>query len=132
LRGWAKRDGTGVSYDSSGGFTLPNGATLAPDASWVRRSRLETLSAEDIEKYLPLCPDFVIELRSPSDQLRTVRHKMREWIDNGARLGWLIEPFSKRVEIFRPDAPVQRLDAPAMVSGDPVLPGFELEMREIW
>ena len=90
LRNWARRDGTGVTFDSSGGFTLPNGAMRAPDAAWVERSRLRELASEQKERFLPLCPDFVIELRSPSDRLPGVEEKMREYMGSGARLGWLV------------------------------------------
>lgn len=132
LRGWAKRDGTGVAYDSSGGFDLPDGATLGPDGAWVLKSRLEPISLEQQEKALPLCPDFVLELRSPSDRLPPLQRKMRQYLANGARLGWLIDPYTKQVEVYRPDTPVERLDHPATISGDPVLPGFVLDLQEIW
>ncbi len=129
---WAKRDGTGVAFDSSGGFTLPNGAVRSPDASWVERSRLETLTPEQREKFLPLCPDFVIELRSPTDSLSVLRDKMQEYMNNGSRLGWLIDPRQKRVYIYRPEEPVQELKNPERISGVPVLPGFVLDLREVW
>ncbi len=129
---WAKRDGTGVAFDSSGGFILPNGAVRSPDAGWVERSRLEALTAEQREKFLPLCPNFVIELRSPTDKLSVLQDKMQEYLDNGARLGWLIDPQQKRVYVYRPQAPVQQLDAPEKIPGDPVLPGFLLDLREVW
>jgi Uma2 family endonuclease len=132
LRLWAKRAGTGVAFDSSGGFILPNGAVRSPDASWVERPCLETPSAEQCEKFLPPCPDFVIELRSPTDSLSVLRDKMREYVSNGARLGWLIEPRHKRVYVYRPEARVQELEAPEEIPGDPVLPGFVLNLREVW
>jgi len=132
LGNWAKRDGTGVAFDSSTGFTLPNTATRSPDAAWVPRPRLEQLSAAQYERFLPLCPDFVIELRSPSDSLRVVRDKMAEYLANGARLGWLIDPLRGHAYVYRPGAPVERLDRPETLRGDPVLPGFELDLREIW
>ena len=128
---WAKRDGTGVTFDSSGGFRLPNGAVRSPDASWVGRTRLAGLSAEERTKFLPLCPDFVVELRSPSDRLPVLRDKMREYVDNGARLGWLIDPLGGQVFVYRPGASVERLEEPDHVSADPVLPGFRLDMEEI-
>ncbi len=132
LRVWAKRDGTGVAFDSSGGFVLPNDAMRSPDASWVRRERLTSLTAEQKQRFLPLCPDCVIELRSPSGPLATIEAKMREHVENGARLGWLIDPQERRVYVYRPDAEVEQLDGPPSVSGDPVLPGFVLDLRPIW
>ena len=132
LRLWAKRDGTGTTFDSSGGFVLPNKAVLSPDASWVRKSRLAKLTAEQKRKFLPLCPDFAIELRSPTDRLSVLQDKMQEYLDNGARLGWLIDPEQKRVYIYRPRAPIEQLDRPKTVSGDPVLAGFVLDLREVW
>lgn len=129
---WATRDRSGRAFDSSTGFILPNGATRSPDAAWVARERLAALTAEQRQKFLPLCPDFAIELRSPSDSLRVVQEKMREYLDNGARLGWLLDPRDRRVYIYRPGAPVERLDGPDRVSGDPILPGFMLDLREVW
>lgn len=132
LRLWAKRDGGGRTFDSSTGFILPNGAVRSPDTSWVENSRLEALSAEQRERFLPLCPDFVIELLSPSDRLEDLQEKMSEYIENGTRLGWLIDPRERRVHVYRPGAPVRRLDDPEKVSGEAVLPGFALEMGEVW
>ena len=132
LRLWAKHDGTGVAFSSSTGFTLPNGAIRSPDVSWVLRSRIEALTAEQYGKYAPLCPDFVIELRSPSDSLRVTQEKMREYLENGARLGWLVDPGHKRIHVYRPDTPVRELENPETVSGEPVLPGFTLDLREVW
>jgi Uma2 family endonuclease len=132
LWAWAKRDGTGMAFDSSTGFTLPNGAVRSPDVSWVPRSRLEALTAKQRKKFAPLCPDFVIELRSPGDSLRVVQEKMQEYMENGARLGWLIDPEHNRVYVYRADSPVQQLENPQTISGEPVLPGFVLDLREIW
>jgi Uma2 family endonuclease len=101
LRMWAKRDGTGTTYDSSGGFVLPNQAVRSPDASWIKHSRLATLTAEQRQKFIPLCPDFVLELRSPTDNLATVQAKMQEYLDNGAQLGWLIDPVQRQVALTR-------------------------------
>ena len=132
LRLWAEQERSGITVDSSTGFTLPNGATRSPDAAWVRRTRLAALSSEQKERFLPLCPDFVIELRSPSDPLSVVQAKMHEYIANGARLGWLIDPIEHQVYVYRPSAPVQRLDNPAQLSGEPLLPGFVLDLAPIW
>ena len=132
LRLWAKRDGTGIAFDSSAGFTLSNGATRSPDASWIARSRWEGLTREQRERFAPLCPDFVLELRSPSDRLRDLQDKMQEYLANGARLGWLVDPGPRHVYVYRPAAPVERLEHPDTVSGDPVLPGFVLDLHEIW
>ena len=132
VQSWTRQDQTGVAFDSSGGFRLPNGATRSPDASWVRRSRLTGLTKEQKQKFLPLCPDFVIELRSPTDNLRTVLAKMQEYIDNGALLGWLIDPLTRRVHVYLPQRPPEILEAPSSVSADPVLPGFVLDLRKIW
>lgn len=129
---WTIQDGRGVAFDSSTGFILPNGATRSPDGAWVRRSRLAALTPEQKEKFLPLCPDFVIELRSPSDPLAMLKEKMQEYTANGAQLGWLIDPTSQRVYVYRPAAEVECLENPATVSGDPTLPGFVLTLPEIW
>ena len=132
LTAWAEKDGTGISFDSSTGFTLPNGAIRSPDASWVKREKWEALSKDQREGFAPLCPDFVIELRSRTDLLSDLHAKLQEYIDNGARLGWLVDPLDKRVYVYRPDQPVEAWDDPVSVSGDPVLPGFELQMKELW
>jgi len=127
---WTEQDGTGVVFDSNGGFILPTGAMRSPDASWVRRERLADLTPE--QKFLPLCPDFVIELRSPSDPLALIEAKMREYVENGARLGWLIDPEERKVHIYRPKDRVEISDKPDNVSGDPILPGFVLDLKPIW
>jgi Uma2 family endonuclease len=132
LGSWAERDGTGVFISSSGGFRLPNGSVRAADAAWVARSRWDAISAEERKKFAPLCPDFVIELRSPSDRLRDLQDKLAEWIASGVRLGWLIDPEPRQVYVYRPGEPVERDDDPAELSADPLLPGFVLDLREIW
>ena len=132
LDAWAESDGTGVVCDSSTLFTLPSGAKRSPDASWIRKERLAPLSEEQRAGFAPLCPDFVVELRSPTDRLSNLHEKMQEYLDNGAQLGWLIDPFEKRVSIYRPSQPVETLENPASVNGEPVLPGFVLRVRELW
>ena len=129
---WAKQEGSGVASDSSTGFILPNGATRSPDVAWVKRSRLAALTPEQRKKFLPLCPDFVIELRSASDSVSDLQDKMQEYIDNGAQLGWLIDPENQRVYIYRPNSEVKCLENPFTLSGEPVLPGLVLELKEIW
>jgi Uma2 family endonuclease len=129
---WAKQDGQGATFGSSAGFRLPSGSVRSPDAAWVRNSRLDVLPPEQWEKFLPLCPDFVIELRSPTDSLSVLQEKMREYLDNGAQLGWLIDPAQRRVYVYRPQASVEVLDNPETLSGDPVLTGFVLNLREVW
>ncbi len=136
---WAKEDGTGIAYGATGGFRLPNGALLAPDASWVTRERRdawrgeqEALPEGERRSFPNLWPDFVLKLRSPGDTVIGLQRKMQEYLDNGARLGWLIDPINKRVHIYRPGEAAVVLDEPETVSGDPVLPGFVLELQEIW
>ena len=132
LRGWAKRNGTGTSFDSSAGFRLPNKAVRSPDASWVSFARLNALTKKVRQKFLPLCPEFVIELRSPSDRVSDLKAKMQEYIENGAKLGLLIVPEQKRVYVYQPNQPVQELSDCETVSCDSVLPGFVLVVKEIW
>ncbi len=132
LSNWRKWNGTGKSFDSSTGFKLPNGADRSPDASWVEKSRLAQLTLEEKKKFLPLCPDFAIELRSPSDDLDTIKAKMEEYIDCGLRLGWLIDPETRTVFVYRPNVAVEELKDVTEVSADPELPGFTLDLREIW
>ncbi len=132
LGNWAKQDGTGVVFDSSGGFVLPDGATRAPDVAWVKRSRLAELAPEQKKKFLPLCPDFAIELRSPSDRLKDIQDKMQEYIDNGLKLGWLIDPEERRVHIYLPESPVDILENPSQISGGSILSRFTLDLQEIW
>lgn len=128
---WAEHDGTGFVFDSSTGFSLPNGADRSPDVAWVEKARIEAL-APDPARFLPLAPDFVIELRSATDKLATLQHKMAEYRDCGVRLGWLIDPQEKRVEIYRLGRPTEYLSQPEQLSGEKVLPGFVLVMAEIW
>ncbi|MEH2037652.1 Uma2 family endonuclease [Nostoc sp.] len=128
---WNKQTKLGKGFDSSTGFTLPNGAERSPDVSWVKIERWNALTAEQQEKFAPICPDFVVELRSRTDSLKELQEKMQEYIENGTQLGWLIDRKNKRVEIYRPGKDVEILDNPASLSGENVLPGFVLDLQEI-
>ncbi|QKQ72012.1 Uma2 family endonuclease [Nostoc sp. TCL240-02] len=128
---WNKQTKLGKGFDSSTGFTLPNGAERSPDASWVKIERWNALTPEQQEKFAPICPDFVIELRSRTDSLKELQEKMQEYIGNGAQLGWLIDRKNKRVEIYRPGKDVDILDNPTSLSGENVLPGFVLNLQQI-
>jgi Uma2 family endonuclease len=133
LMTWAKKVKTGVCFESSAKFTLPNGAKRMPDAAWILKERYFALPKEEREeKFARIAPDFVMELRSKSDRLPILQKKMREYIENGVRLGWLIDPDKKRVHIYRADKSVEILEKPLKVSGENVLPGFELDLTEIW
>jgi Uma2 family endonuclease len=132
LFNWTDADGTGIAFDSSTGFKLPNGADRSPDASWIKLERWDALTDEEKRKFPPICPDFVIELLSPSDSLKTTQEKMKEYIDNGVRLGILINRKSRQVEIYRPGKEVEVLDSPTTVSGEEVLKGFVLNLGMIW
>lgn len=132
LGNWALQDGNGVSFDSSGGFTLPNRAVRSPDASWVSNARYNLLSPEEKNSFTPLCPDFVVELRSSSDRLSVLQAKMDEYIANGARLGWLLDPLERQAHIYRPNAQPEILDNSESISADPELPGFTLDLKPIW
>ena len=129
---WAEGDATGRIFSSSGGFILPNHAMRSPDVAWVRNDRLDGLTDEQWQKFLPLCPDFVLELRSPSDSLRALQRKMEEYCQNGAQLGWLLDPVTKSVHVYRPDSAPEILQNPATVSGEPLLRGFVLDLQKIW
>ena len=129
---WAERDGTGVAFNSHAGFTLPNGAIRSPDVSWVRREKWEALSEEEQEEFAPLCPDFVIELRSRWQTLKAQQAKMQEYLDNGTELGWFIDPRNRRVYVYRRGEEVAVLTDTATVSADPILPGFELHLEQLW
>lgn len=132
LAAWSRNDGTGVGFDSSAGFRLPNGATRSPDASWVKRDRWLALTDDQRQAFATLTPDFVAELRSKTDSLADLRSKMREYIDNGARLGWLVDPMARRVEVYRPGEEPVLMDQPTTISADPILPGFVLDLSEIF
>jgi Uma2 family endonuclease len=129
---WNRQTRLGQVFDSSTCFKLPNGADRSPDVSWIRQDRWDGLTPEQKEKFPPICPDFVIELMSPSDTLATVRAKMQEYMDNGVKLGWLLNRKDRQVEIYRPDRAVEVLQSPGSLSGETVLPGFVLNLDMIW
>lgn len=129
---WTKQDGTGVGFGSSGGFTLPNGAVRSPDAAWIKRTKWEIIPAEKRKKFAPICPEFVVELRSDNDNLSTLKEKMQEYIDNGTQLAWLIDRKQRKVFIYRPNCGVEELDNPQTLTGEDILPGFVLDLSEIW
>ena len=129
---WAHQDGTGITFGPSAGFRLPNGAVRAPDASWMPRERWQALTEDERKTFAHFCPDFVLGLRSQSDTLVSIQEKMDEYMESGARLGWLVDPFQKRVHVYRPGTAVEVLQNPATVSGETVLPGFELNIQDIW
>jgi Uma2 family endonuclease len=131
-RWYEEHEDLGEGFDSSTGFRLPNGANRSPDASWVSRERWEMLTSQQRKGFVPLCPDFVIELRSESDSLPKLQAKMGEYINNGARLGWLIDPQNRRVEIYRAHREVEVWENPTELSGEGVLPGFVLNLKRVW
>ncbi len=132
LREWARRDGRGKAFDSSAGFELPNGATRSPDAGWVSDLRLRALTREQKQAFIPLCPEFVIEVQSPSDSLPRLKRKMWEWIDNGAQLGWLIQPNAKIVIIYRPGRGPEECAGISCIEGEGPVAGFALDLTSIW
>ncbi|KOP24499.1 hypothetical protein AMR41_20430 [Hapalosiphon sp. MRB220] len=129
---WCNSGEQGLAFDSSTGFILPNGATRSPDASWVSQEGWGALTTEQKGTFANICPDFVVELRSSSDRIEPLQEKMREYIDNGARLGWLLDPEQRQVEIYRPGLAVVVLKNPTELSGEEVLPGFVLNLRRVW
>ena len=129
---WADQDGTGEAFDSSTGFTLPNGAIRSPDASWIKSDHWNALTYKQKASFAPICPDFVIELRSASDTLKSLQNKMQEYIENGAMLGFLIDRKNSTVQVYRPARSPEILSNPKSVGGDPELPGFVLQMAKIW
>jgi Uma2 family endonuclease len=129
---WAGSDGRGEVDGSNTGWNLPDGWTLSPDASWTSKERLQLFSAEEQEKFLPLCPDFVAEVRSQSDAISVVKEKMERWIANGAQLGWLIDPYAATVYLYRPGQPPKTLHQPEVLEGEGPIAGFRLEMERFW
>lgn len=132
LQSWSRQNNLGKAFDSSGGFKLTNGAIRSPDVSWIRSDRWLSLTPQQRAKFLPLSPDFVIELRSATDSLKSLQDKMNEYRDHGVKLGWLIDPENQRVEIYRPQQEVEILDNPQSIAGEDVLPGFVLDLTFLW
>ena len=132
LLAWAEKDRRGVTFDSSSGFTLPNNAKRSPDAAWIKSERWDALTEDEQEGFAPLCPDFVVEIRSRSDNFQRLQNKMREYISNGALMAWLIDLVKRRVYIYKPDQGVNVLENPDIVSDASLLPGFELSMPQLW
>ena len=131
LQRWARNFG-GITFDSSVLFTLPDGSKRGPDASWIATDRWEALSKEDREAFAPICPDFAVELRSRSDRMKDLQQKMVEYLANGVRLGWLIDPYTRQAIVYRQNRVVEVLDQPKSLFGEDVLPGFELDLSSIW
>ena len=140
LQSWSRQNKhLGIAFDSSTGFKLPDGTDISPDGAWIRRDRWDALTAEEKKKFAPICPDFVVELReaklsrreSTTDSLEKLRAKMKVYVKNGARLGWLLDRKNRKVEISRQDSDVEILDSPATLSGEDVLPGFVLDLSDI-
>ena len=129
---WHEKTKMGKFFDATTGFKLPNKAMRSPDVAWVRPEKIDELTQEEWETFSPLCPDFVVELRSRTDRLPVLKEKLLEYIDNGARLGWLIDPLEKQVFVYRPGQPVEHLKHPATLSGEPVLAGFTLDLARVW
>lgn len=125
---WNRQTGLGEVFSSSTVFSLPGGGDRSPDAAWIKLERWESLTPEQQEKFPPICPDFVLELRSRTDRLKPLQNKMQEYLNSGLRLGWLINPQDRQVEIYRLGQEVEVLTSPVMLSGEDVLPGFELMM----
>lgn len=132
LGNWTRKDARGIACDSSTGFLLPNGARRSPNASWTPKDAVRNLPGQSRETYWHLCPAFVIELRSNSDRLPVLREKMEKYLANGARLGWLIDPETRTVEIYRPDRTPETLTANDYVSGEGPVEGFVLDLRTVW
>ena len=129
---WNRQEKLGKLFDSSTCFKLPNGANRSPDISWIKQERWDALTIEEKRKFPPIAPDFVLELMSPTDSLKETQAKMQEYMENGVKLGWLIDPKTRRVEIYRQGQPVEVLASPNELSGEDVLPGFVLNMQIFW
>jgi Uma2 family endonuclease len=132
LAAWARETNSGATFDSNAGFTLPDGSMRSPDAAWIAWPRWNALSKEEQEGFAPICPEFVIELRSPSDSLAELQAKMRLWVANGAEVAWLVDPARKTVEVYRPGREVEVLEDGSVVEGDGPVAGFVLELGTVW
>jgi Uma2 family endonuclease len=129
---WARETNSGVTFDSNAGFTLPDGSMRSPDAAWIAWARWNALTKEEQDRFAPICPEFVIELRSPSDSLSELQAKMQLWIANGAELAWLVDPSRKAVEVYRPGREAEVLEGGSVVEGDGPVAGFVLELGKVW
>jgi Uma2 family endonuclease len=132
LQAWSRSNKLGIAFDSSTGFKLPNGSDKSPDAAWITLEKWNRLTLKQQQGFLPLCPDFVIELRSKSDDLKSLQEKMQEYLENGNQLGWLINRQDRQVEIYRQGRAVEILNNPMMLSGEDILPNFILDLMPIW
>ncbi|MBR8827358.1 MAG: Uma2 family endonuclease, partial [Gomphosphaeria aponina SAG 52.96 = DSM 107014] len=132
LQAWSRQNQLGIAFDSSGGFKLPNGADKSPDAAWLPLEKWHNLTPKQRQGFVPLCPDFVLELRSPSDNLKSLQDKMQEYLENATLLGWLINPQNRQVEVYRQGQAVEILQNPTSLSGEDVLLGFVLDLTSIW
>lgn len=128
---WNDQTNLGYAFDSSAGFRLPDGSMFSPDCAWIEKSRWEQLSAEEQEKFAPLCPDFIVEIKSPSDSIKYLKEKMILWINNGCKLGWLIDPEEKKTYVYRADGSIQISDFEHSLSGENVLPGFNFDLKKL-
>jgi Uma2 family endonuclease len=129
---WNRQNRLGVCFDSSTCFSLPNGGDRSPDVSWIKQERWDALTPEEKEKFPPIAPDFVLELMPPTDSLKKTQEKMQEYMDSGVKLGWLINRKTRRVEIYRLRQPVEVLESPTQLSGEDILPGFVLNLQNVW
>jgi len=132
LQAWSRQNKQGIAFDSSGGFKLPNNADKSPDAAWIPLEKWNKLTKEERQGFIPLCPDFVIELRSKSDSIKSLQNKMQEYLENGTQLGWLINRQDRQIEIYRQGQAVEILENPSQLSGESVLQGFMLDLNLVW
>jgi Uma2 family endonuclease len=129
---WAEQNGCGIAFNCNGGFSLPDGSVRAPDAAWLSSEKWNRLTSEEQSKYIPFCPEFVVELRSPSDSITELEQKMSDWMANGAELAWLIDPFRKLAMIYRPGQEPETILQPELLHGEGPIAGFTLKMQRLW